>query len=443
MYDLMPNEWRESARGVLVALPVILFPFSRIYTAGFIILLFVAVFDCGWPIQWSWQFEAEAPARRLLWGVLAIAGPVFITCLVLPLSGMGFELLWLRNLLTILTAGLFGLATCRVLNTAPRVRQVAVALIAATIIFWLLDGLVQFGFGKDLFGVPSQENGRLGIFFSNSKTFGYFIPFFSVFPAFWCFQWKRGPLLSVLVIIAGGIVTLASGSRFGMLSFGLFVAVYALLAVRAMPRRRRSAIFFSVPFFTALFAYTVFRANTSFQARLAQSLSVIQDPTFKGLDYALSHRLEIWQHSWSLIKSSPLFGIGLGEFRPAVALLLRPDGIYYQRGVEILHAHQVLLEIALGAGLVGVVAFLIYYHHIFMLFWSFRFTWGEPVSGAGLAGLLIFLLLWFPLGTHKNFYGSEQLFFTFYFLALGFALLQSRNPDLQEDYPACTSNCGG
>jgi len=435
MFELMTNEWRESARGVLVALPVILFPFSRLYTAGFIIILLVAVFDCGWPIQLSWPLQT--PTSRILWGVLAIAGPVFLTCLVLPLSGMGFELLWLRNLLTILTAGLFALATSRVLNTAPLVRQVAVALIAATVIFWLLDGLVQFSFGKDLFGVPPQENGRLGIFFSNPRTFGYFIPFFSVFPAFWCLQWRRGLLFSLLVIIAGGIVTLASGSRYGMLSFGLFVAAYALLAVKALPRGKRLAIFFTLPLFTTLFVYTVFRINTSFQVRLGQTLSVIQNPTFKGLDYALNHRLEIWQHSWALIKSSPLFGIGPGQFRSAVAILLRPDGYYFQGGVEIMHAHQVLLEIALGTGLVGVVAFLIYYREIFRLFWSFRFAWREPLSGDGLAGLLIFLLLWFPLGSHKNFYGSEQLFFTFYFLALGFGLMQSGKPALSTDSLSC------
>ncbi len=422
--SLQSGDGHDSIRGLLVALPVLLFPFSRLYTAGLILLVLVSAWD-RWR-QPSGCWPPPPSLRPLLWGVLAIAGPVLLSGLLVSFSGSGFAPLGLRQLLTALTAGLFGLATAQQLGRSPRVRQVALALIAGTVGFWLLDGLVQFGVGRDLFGIPLADRGaeppRVGIFFSNPLAFGYYISFFSVFPAIWCLQWRRGWLLSALVLLASGVVTLAAGSRNAMLAFGLLVALLALLWALELPRRQRLGVLMGMPLVLAGLTTAVYQLNASFRSRLDQTVTVLQSPTPVGLDAALSYRLEIWQPAWQLIRTHWLVGLGPGQFRREMPDLVPADSWHAQMGLEVHHAHQVLLEIALGTGLIGLLAFLTYYGLV--AGWCLRC---RPLlhgpAGQGLAGLLVFLLLWFPLGTQKNFYGSDQLFLSFYCLALGFAVL--------------------
>ena len=87
-----------------------------------------------------------------------------------------------------------------------------------------------------------------------------------------------------------------------------------------------------------------------------------------------------------------------------------------------MHAHQVLLEIALGTGIVGVACFVLYYIYIGSILWRYRQLLSTR-QAFKLSGIIVFLLMWLPFGTQTNFYGSDQIFFTFYFLALSFGPL--------------------
>lgn len=418
----LPPDWRETAKGILVAAPVVTFPFSRVYTLFFVLILLVAAFSRS-------GFTPLRFPRPLLWASLAIAGPPLVTILALPLTGLEFETLWIRKLLTILVGCLFSLATAHLLKSSPRVVQVAGMLISFTVMFWLLDGIVQLTFGRDLFGVPLNqrpgEPARVGIFFANPLTFGYYIPYFSAFPAIWCLHRPRGRLASACVLIAAGIITLTAGSRNAMLSYGLLLAALALLLALQLPRTRRLGVLIGMPVLLAGLVSALHRFNASFRSRFEQTLVVIRDPDYDSLNEALTWRLEIWEPAWQLISSHWLFGIGPNQFRPAMRSLLSPDTWHARNGLQVMHAHQVLLEIALGTGIVGVLAFLAYYLYVCRKFWHYRHHLLLP-DGFALAGLLGFLLLWFPLGTQKNFYGSDQVFFTFYFLAVGFGVLASR-----------------
>jgi hypothetical protein len=81
---------------------------------------------------------------------------------------------------------------------------------------------------------------------------------------------------------------------------------------------------------------------------------------------------------------------------------------------------QALIEVALGTGIIGLACFLIYYIYMARYLFVCRGLL-EGQRGLGLAGTLAFLLMWMPLGTHYNVYGSMQLFYSFYFLAIGFS----------------------
>ena len=206
-----------------------------------------------------------------------------------------------------------------------------------------------------------------------------------------------------------------------------FIGVIILLAflVSQQSRSLRLWIFMLISSMSALVVAGSYAWNESFRGRLDQTSILLQRFDFPGLNYALSYRLEIWSPAWELIRQHWLFGIGPGQFREEMMSLLPAASWHAQAGLNVMHAHQVLLEIALGTGIIGLTSFLFYYAYVAATLWRHRLL---LLNGRGfeLSGMIIFLLMWLPFGTQMDFYGSDQMFFTFYFLSLSIGSLMSR-----------------
>jgi O-antigen ligase len=302
--------------------------------------------------------------------------------------------------------------------------RVAGRFISLSVLFWLFDGLIQFIFGRDLFGIPMADRGaepdRITIFFVN-QSFGYYIAFFSIFPIIWFLRPGKFPVVSVIIASVAGVVTFAAGSRYAMVGYFVGIALLLFLLVPQQTRSLRIWFLALVPFIPALLAGS-YAWNESFRSRVDQTFIIFQRLDFPSLNHALSYRLEIWSPAWSLIGQHWLFGIGPGQFREAMLSLLPASSWHAQGGLKVMHAHQVLLEIALGTGIVGVACFVLYYIYIGSILWRYRQLLSTR-QAFKLSGIIVFLLMWLPFGTQTNFYGSDQIFFTFYFLALSFGPL--------------------
>jgi O-antigen ligase len=71
-----------------------------------------------------------------------------------------------------------------------------------------------------------------------------------------------------------------------------------------------------------------------------------------GDQYAQQARLVAWEAGWKMIKTHPMLGVGLGNFRPMMPA-------YRAKGVEIVTlAHNTYVEIAADLGLPGLILFL-------------------------------------------------------------------------------------
>ena len=191
-----------------------------------------------------------------------------------------------------------------------------------------------------------------------------------------------------------------------------------------------------IPFFSgALIALSIafYNLNDVFQQRADQTMMIVISPSYQQVNEVLSKRLDIWQPAMEIIQKNILFGIGPNQFREAVLNILKPGNSFYQNSDFIMHSHQVLIEVALGTGIIGLVCFLIYY--IYMARYLFmRRDLLRDQRGFGMAGTLAFLLMWMPLGTHYNVYGSMQLFYSFYFLAIGFSACPEKTDNQIQAY---------
>lgn len=277
-----PNstELRDWSIDLMVAAPIIAFPFARTHTAFFIIIFVAAC------IHWH-NLIPNQSQKPLLLGIAAIAGPIFITGLALPLLGISWPSLLFKKLSTLFLGGIFGLATMSLIKQYPGSVRITKSAISATVLFWIFDGIIQMVFGQDLFGVP-LNNGRVGIFASNPLDFAYYFPLFAVFPIIHLYggvpgkKWLDlpGKSSSFLLLVFSIIITFSGGCRNSMLLICIVSIAWASMFANEISFHYRRLL---IPFFSgALITITIvfYRLNDVFQQRADQTMKILISPSY-------------------------------------------------------------------------------------------------------------------------------------------------------------------
>jgi len=401
--------------GLLVGSPILAFPFSRTYTIFFLLIIIVGVLSRRSRVEWRRQ-------KGLMIAICAVGLPLLLTISVLTLQYGEVEILWIEKLALIGVGGLLSFALAGIL-IEPRIRHISAIIISFTVAFFIVDGVVQLFIGYDFFGIPLDDLGngeaRVQSFFSKPRKFGYFIGFFTVAPAFWMyFEFRRKWPVHLLVGL-GAVVVFAAGSRYTMAGYVFFIMIYVIVVAFSLQLKLRLVVLLGAPVFMLLLSSLMFYFNDSFQSRMLQTSAVLQKFDREALNHALSLRLDIWEPAIEMISERPVFGYGPSEFERQVEDRLDESNVFASEELRVMHAHQVSIEIMLGTGFVGLTAFLAWY------VWLTRYLWLRRRHVAfGWGCLLAYLLLWLPFGTQKDFYGSEQVLFSFYLLGLGFGFTE-------------------
>lgn len=127
-------------------------------------------------------------------------------------------------------------------------------------------------------------------------------------------------------------------------------------------------------------------------------------------DPNVSIRSEIYQKSWEQIKAHPILGIGWGS----IGSVLGTD----ERGVR-LNSSNIFLETWLGAGIIGLLAFLAVWVYIIISAVK-KFTVAEDASQKAFS--LFLILAWLGLSAVNLFNAGLFLGFFWFFLALAVML---------------------
>lgn len=77
-----------------------------------------------------------------------------------------------------------------------------------------------------------------------------------------------------------------------------------------------------------------------------------------GAESNVSARFEIWQRALYMIQDFPYTGVGLNAFSPTANVLYPLFSIPPQRVLQLTHAHNVFLQVAVDVGIPGLVAYL-------------------------------------------------------------------------------------
>jgi hypothetical protein len=404
---------------------MVLFPFSRSFYFFYVLIIATGLITIGLPKLWR-EFAG------LRYAFLSVAIPIVITMAVwiLFLGGHHYSE-WFGKLGAILLAGLLGLTTAGLAKN-NKAKPVAQIIMSIAIITWLLDACGQIIGGHPLdcrgsgSACTSAEHG-LTLYFSGKTILGYYIGMMALLPTTWLWQ-KKQPFLAFLCLLIAGIVVMASGSRFGMLAYlmgCLFLMFMLTLPLKPLPR---FSLWVGTPIALVAALMFFYHVNASFHSRMDATTLVLHALDYKTVNNALSGRLDIWLPAVALAKDHWLFGIGPTELPDAIRQYLGPTNFFRIVNMKIFHAHQVVLELLVTTGVIGLFSFFTFY------FWLLVKTIKSAKTRItmGTCSLLIFLLMWFPLNSPNGFYSSQLLFISFYILGLGFGWTPSNKSSEQE-----------
>lgn len=286
--------------------------------------------------------------------------------------------------------------------------------------FWIFDALVQYFFGKDLFGyvyTPQRLNGvfgdkiKLGLFLSVYSAFVFLVPYK-----------KKHLLLSSLLHVLCVIILLLAGSRGGWIMYG--VVLLGFLAYKWRNDLRMLAASVAVLIVSIMSIGTVlYYSSDGFAARMDTTLQIFKGDE-KSIDQAISMRLPIWKTAVSMINAHPVNGVGARAFRYAYSEYAEEGDMWLTQGFVkedktqgAYHSHQMQLEVLSETGAIGGI-FLLAAMAGLIWYWRSR---SEYQKSQMLPYALGLAALFFPLNTHYALYSSAWSQVIYWFVPLYFA----------------------
>ncbi len=292
--------------------------------------------------------------------------------------GWVFGLLWIPMVLTtpnslewqrsssiagvMLAYFLAGIALMQVLR-ADADRRWLVKWIAIVLLVWVADGLIQYGFGRDLLGIPRDPEGRVMGFFEGDLRLSLFL---AVLLPLLLHQILKTRLLWVFaVFVATSIVVVLGGSRGALL-----MLVIAAVGVYWRFSLRYKIVLSAVLLLTMAASISL---SPVMQERMTR-FDMTSGVNFKTIDTLLSGRLTIWETALNMLKDRPLTGVGVGGFADAYDhYSTRPDDPFRKGGGYtggVYHAHQLYISIAAETGLIGLAGIVVIY--VLCIIWYLR-----------------------------------------------------------------------
>lgn len=289
------------------------------------------------------------------------------------------------------------------------------------VVFWIVDALIQYFWGRNLFGYAYYPQ-RLNGVFGDTLYLGPFLALYSAFviTTLWG---KKHMAASALMNMLCLLVMLLAGSRAGWISYLAVLLLFLLYICRNNLKMFILGIGVLSVFAMAA-ATIVYHYSETFAQRIDTTLLIFEGDE-ESMDQALSFRLPIWKAAVSMIGDHPVNGVGGRAFRyiyPEYAeendLFLGQDDTDPNLRIGALHAHQMLLEVLSETGFLG-GCFFLGAMTVLVCYWRSRSGFQKSLMlPYGLAIAAIF----FPLNTHLSLYSSVFSQVIYWFTSLFFAI---------------------
>lgn len=166
-----------------------------------------------------------------------------------------------------------------------------------------------------------------------------------------------------------------SGSRGGLIAFLIGAVIFLLFNQYCADGRRErllKAVLIIISLIIALFAFQYYLNSKT---------------AHEGGD---NIRREIYSYSTTMVKESPVLGIGLGNFQNKIDQLSKPNGAFQLYGIPFaLHPHNLYLAMWLNLGLLGILSFALLVIYLFVQILRIKDSYFKAILLAVMAAILV------------------------------------------------------
>jgi len=308
-------------------------------------------------------------------------------------------------------------------NLEKKRKNLFFKLFVFIILFVIIDILIQFSLGKDLFGFKYNYNYfRLSGPFGDEYIVGFYIFYFGIVSIAYLNELKVKKIYLFISMFVVSISVLLTGERTSFFSSILFILIFFLVSPKLW--RYTLILFFSVitTFFIIIDTSDKLSQKYSFNRmynyqksfddkknlkikKLAE-ISKIQDKTETiKKDLVTIYENNLWfahfRGGISIFKDNIIFGSGFKTFRNSCR-----NYEDFKSVVCTTHPHNIYIEILSDLGLIGIIIFcslIIYLNKIF-----FQKKGKNNFSRSLVFSLLLIFL--FPLKTHGSLFTTNYAF---------------------------------
>ncbi len=288
--------------------------------------------------------------------------------------------------------------------SSVKVHERLARVVAAIVIFWIVDAWVQFVFSADIFGIVSYSSSRVSGLFGDDPVLGWMLVVYMGITAAAVYQWlgKVGFLIILPILVATIFI---SGNRGAWLAVAWVFLFAVIIAALWRVKVSKKVVLGSCLVMGVVIAGL--STNEGLKGRITHTFQGLGTADYASLDRATAYRLTLWSTAVDMIEDNWINGVGLKSFRYAYPDYAEPDDVYMLRSPEgkpktgAFHGHQIVIDALAGTGLFGFIGLLVAF---WLVFWRFFWRvvkikqWIPMGYYCGMVGVL------FPINTHLSLY---------------------------------------
>ena len=382
------SDWRNL---FALALPILVFFFrgpAEVVIALLVVAFVVRSFRHN---DWGWT--------KMSWVIIGLMLWLWLLLVATPMAHYPDES-WQRSLL-FLRWIIFAAALAYWVLASTQARQIFQHTIMLLVLFVILDSVLQYLTGTDIFGYEKFEGVRLTGPFSDPKpgTYVLRVVFIAIAGLYWVrlvsfsgnIRNRHTAWLILLAFVAVAFVFL-TGERIAFVMMVFSSMVMALTLFLVYPSQRKMLIVAAGLAVLAIVVLVITQADM-LQRTIVSFGSAMSDYSNSPSGQLLDTSLALWRENvWT--------GVGPKNFRILCALPENQD-IVRLCG---LHSHNFYLEWLTEAGIPALLGFIVFVMAVFLRVWNIRFK----DSGALIAVLTILVLAtsFWPIQGSMSFFSN-------------------------------------
>ena len=398
-----------------LSLPVILLPNAHLFSLSFGVLAILGVFMLIGLLRHRNTYNGDDKALQVLPRCfLFIWFPMLISCIDASATEQALKVTGLY-----LSYGLAALAVAVLLRAQAAFKQVAI-LLSIIIGIWAFNGVAQVALGIDMLNKPLVDpEGYANSFFATSQEFGFYIGALAAIPLYTLYLMGANRLSHLLVTILLIVAVFLGRARSGWIMFAVALLPYFYL-LYIKPAKRKIIPLIVIPIFFGGVVMAIVSFSQLVQQQVTHTQSAVSGD-YEQFNNMTHNYPELWKDTIEIAEQHWVNGVGVDNFLPAFMPYLAPNAPVPTH-IDVYHPHHVWLEVAVSAGVIGLLGLLLAYAAMWRLWCS-----ATPAQQKlALPMLMPLLVLWWPVNASHAFYSAPLAALSLFFLAFSVAALTYR-----------------